>query len=370
MAGAGAVTIVEPGEPAIEVASQRLFSALVMALAGTAPATVALEATLRSQPCLVGAIEEQKGPRVAHRADGARRLDVHLAGGGSRTATMRCDEMRERHWKQVMVVCKQTFIMDDKLQLDALLKLQLDKFRDPVGEIVERTRAKIKIDLQLQKTIKTWSDLLLFYKPYKTSGVQVLEQPGDVFEALDDNVVVLQNMMGNRFIGFFETTATSWKAKLAATRSTLDVWLEVSRSRMQLESIFLASEDIGEQLPEDAKRFDAIDAAFREQMTDACQNNDPIEVCMPSGREEVFKKNNPTALAAPQGRRRQARQVGRARYRRPAARGECAAAVQPTARAAVCSATVWSTLADRLWPKEADPEHLRRPPPSVRRGAL
>ena len=28
------------------------------------------------------------------------------------------------------------------------------------------------------------------------------------------------------------------------------------------------------------------------------------------------------------------------------------------------------SLPDRLWPKEADPEHLRRPPPSVRRGAL
>ena len=98
-------------------------------------------------------------------------------------------------------------------------------------------------------------------------------------------------MMGNRFVCFFETTATSWKAKLAATRSTLDVWLEVSRSWMQLESIFLASEDIREQLPEDAKRFDAIDAAFREQMADACQNNNPIEVCMASGREEVFKKN-------------------------------------------------------------------------------
>ena len=169
-----------------------------------------------------------------------------------------------------MVVCKQTFIMDDKLQLDALLKLQLDKFRDPVGEIVERARAKIKIDLQLQKIIKTWSDLLLFYKPYKTSGVRVLEQPGDVFEALDDNVVVLQNMMGNRFICFFETTATSWKAKLAATRSTLDA-RRVARG-ITLGSIFLASEDIREQLPEDAKHakhFDAIDAAIREQMTRA-----------------------------------------------------------------------------------------------------
>ena len=40
------------------------------------------------------------------------------------------------------------------------------------------------------------------------------------------------------------------------------------------------------------------------------------------------------AVAAPQARRRQARHVGRARSRRPAARRECAAAVQPPTLAA------------------------------------
>ena len=204
---------------------------------------------------------------------------------------LRDEAMRERHWKQLMVVCKQTFVVDDKMQLDTLYKLELDKHREPVSEIVERARAEIKIDLQLQKIINTWAGLFLFYRPYKTSGVQILEQPGDVFEALDDNEVVLQNMMGNRFVGFFEATVSSWKSKLGNTRAVLDVWIEVQRSWTQLESIFLASEDIREQLPEDAKRFDGIDSSFREQMVDACQNSNPIEVCSAQGRLEVFEKN-------------------------------------------------------------------------------
>ncbi len=112
-----------------------------------------------------------------------------------------------------------------------------------------------------------------------------------MYEALDDNEVALQNMMGNRFMGFFEATITEWKGKLGTVRSVLEVWLEVQRSWTQLESIFLASEDIREQLPEDAKRFDGIDSAFREQMADASQNNNPIEVCTQSGREEVFQAN-------------------------------------------------------------------------------
>ena len=36
-------------------------------------------------------------------------------------------------------------------------------------------------------------------------------------------------------------------------------------------AIFIGSEDIREQLPEDAKRFDGIDASFKEQMSDASQ---------------------------------------------------------------------------------------------------
>ena len=53
---------------------------------------------------------------------------------------------------------------------------------------------------------------------------------GPVFEALDENEVALQAMMGNRFMGHFETQIASWRGRLSGVRSTLDVWLEVQRS--------------------------------------------------------------------------------------------------------------------------------------------
>ena len=204
---------------------------------------------------------------------------------------LRDDAMRARHWTQLMQATGKTFVMDDKLQLDTLIRLELDKYQEQVTEIVERSRAEIKIDLLLQKIINTWSGLILEYSPFKASGVKILNQPVEVMEALDDNEVALQNMMGNRFVGFFEAVVSDWKGKLGTVRAVLEVWLEVQRSWTQLESIFLASEDIREQLPEDAKRFDGIDSAFREQMTDACQNSNPIEVCTAAGREEVFMAN-------------------------------------------------------------------------------
>eukprot|EP00966_Prymnesium_polylepis_P329385 7385097-Prymnesium_polylepis.2 len=46
------------------------------------------------------------------------------------------------------------------------------------------------------------------------------------------------------------------------------------------QAIFVSSEDIREQLPEDAKRFDVIDAEFKEQMADASTMTNPIDACL------------------------------------------------------------------------------------------
>ena len=86
---------------------------------------------------------------------------------------LRDEAMRPRHWNQLISKCGKTFVMDEKLQLDSLLRLELDEFADDVTEIVERARAEIKIDLLLQKIITTWSGLSLEYVPFKASGVQI-----------------------------------------------------------------------------------------------------------------------------------------------------------------------------------------------------
>jgi dynein heavy chain len=203
---------------------------------------------------------------------------------------LRDDSMRERHWKKLMRVCGKTFAMDAKFKLDHLLALKLHEFQDSVGEIVEQARQELKIDNQLQKIINAWLGLELQYEPFKQTGVYVLRPPDLVIEALDEHENSLQNMMGNRFMGFFEVSITEWKNKLAKVRSVLDIWSEVQRAWCSLESIFLGSEDIREQLPEDAKRFDTIDGDFREQMGGAKEIKSPIDACTADGREEAFIK--------------------------------------------------------------------------------
>ena len=183
--------------------------------------------------------------------------------------------MRERHWKKLMRICGKSFVMDEKFNLSMLLALQLQNYVDAVGETVEQARMELKIDKQLARIDATWMSLQLEYEPFKNTGVMILRPADLVVEALDDNEVALQNMMSNRFMGFFESQIASWKSRLSQVRTVLESWMEVQRQWCSLEAIFVGSEDIRENLPEDAKRFDQIDASFKEQMVDAVSLRPP-----------------------------------------------------------------------------------------------
>ena len=56
---------------------------------------------------------------------------------------------------------------------------------------------------------------------------------------------------------------SSWQKKLSTVDSVISIWFEVQRTWSHLESIFIGSDDIRNQLPEDSKRFDGIDTDFK-----------------------------------------------------------------------------------------------------------
>lgn len=69
--------------------------------------------------------------------------------------------------------------------------------------------------------------------------------------------------MTSKYIAHFLEEVSGWVKKLSTTDTVLTIWLEVQRTWSHLESIFIGSEDIRAQLPEDSKRFDEIDADFK-----------------------------------------------------------------------------------------------------------
>jgi dynein heavy chain len=69
-------------------------------------------------------------------------------------------------------------------------------------------------------------------------------------------------MLTSKYIAHFSIEVNSWQKKLSQADLVLTIMLEVQRTWSHLESIFVGSEDIRNQLPEDSNRFDKIDREF------------------------------------------------------------------------------------------------------------
>ena len=58
----------------------------------------------------------------------------------------------------------------------------------------------------------------------------------------------------------------------------------VQRKWMYLESIFVGSDDIRHQLPQEAKRFDTIDKQWQKIMAETAKNTNVLDACNTDGR--------------------------------------------------------------------------------------
>jgi dynein heavy chain, axonemal len=68
----------------------------------------------------------------------------------------------------------------------------------------------------------------------------------------------------------------------------IQIWMKTQRNWIRLQPIFCASEDIRAQLPDDTRRFEAIDNQFRDMMREARDEPQVITACLWEGREELL----------------------------------------------------------------------------------
>ena len=66
--------------------------------------------------------------------------------------------------------------------------------------------------------------------------------------------------------------------------------MKVQRNWHRLEPIFLASEDIRAQLPDDTKNFEKIDIEWKDMMRDAAEDPGVVVACTFEGRENLLNE--------------------------------------------------------------------------------
>ncbi|KAL3274195.1 hypothetical protein HHI36_015611 [Cryptolaemus montrouzieri] len=167
-----------------------------------------------------------------------------------------------------MRMLKTKIVMDHNTTLADLLELNLHECEEEVKNIVDKAVKEMSMEKTLRELNSTWSTMKFENETHIRTGCQLLKASEELIETLEDNQVQLQNLITSKFIAYFLEEVSAWQNKLSLADQVITIWFEVQRTWIHLESIFMSSEDIRKQLPEDSERFDEIDNDFKELMTD------------------------------------------------------------------------------------------------------
>jgi dynein heavy chain len=197
--------------------------------------------------------------------------------------------MRERHWRKLYEACGQPWYGDNPdRSLSELMQFKVFDYAEVVAEVSGTASGEAQLEASLHKIVTAWGATSFTVKKYREQkGVFILGGLEEVMTQLEDHQVMLQTMMGSRFITGVRDEVEAWDRKLSLLSDTLDEWLMCQKQWMYLETIFSA-EDIQRQLPVEASKFSAVDKRWKDIMFRTSAN--PLVIAaVEGGGEELLR---------------------------------------------------------------------------------
>jgi len=200
--------------------------------------------------------------------------------------------MRDRHWQQLTDVLGFELKPDNTFTLrKGLEEFHLQDKLDQIVKICDIAGKEFGIEQALNKMEGEWKGFELGVKAYRDTGTYVLGGWDEIFQLLDDHIVMTQAMTFSPFKGPFEERLGNWEHGLKLCSDILEQWLACQRNWMYLEPIF-ASDDIQKQLPTESKRFQTVDRNWRKFSAEAFKTPAPLQLCNSERMLKTFSECN------------------------------------------------------------------------------
>ncbi|KAF7398391.1 hypothetical protein HZH66_006288 [Vespula vulgaris] len=173
--------------------------------------------------------------------------------------------LKARHWVQISAIIDIPIKFDADLTLGKILDMNLDRYIDQFEDISENATKENNLEKAMDRMEKEWSDLAFTINLYKDTGTYVLASVDEIQLLLDDHIMKAITIRNAPQIKPFEPRILKWLHKLHLLEDILDQWLKVQSIWMYLEPIF-SSPDIQQQMPEEGRKFSAVDKTWRDIM--------------------------------------------------------------------------------------------------------
>ena len=199
--------------------------------------------------------------------------------------SLRSPAMRERHWRELMDVVGKEFTLPAKtpnMTLKDLLELDLHVHTAEVEEIAEKAMKEAKHEETLKQLDQTWEAVDFVMTFYKDTDVPLLRLEDETVEVLESDQMAVQSIVGSRY-GHFKAEASEWQRSLGLVGDVVTLVGDIQRTWSYLEPLFIGSEEVKRELPEDAARFEQIDSQVRTILQKAWKTRNVKVACQAPG---------------------------------------------------------------------------------------
>jgi dynein heavy chain, axonemal len=190
--------------------------------------------------------------------------------------------MRPRHWDMLKTATKKNFTPpyeDKSMILGGILELKLHEYSADVEDICDQALKEAKMETSLTQLNERWLGIEWLMDPYKDTDIPLLKMSEEDFEALEADQLTVQGMLANRFVKQFFDEVQSWQIHLANISDVFILLGEIQRTWSYLEPLFIHSDEVKRELPEDAKRFEAIDVNVKRELKTCWEIKNVNDAC-------------------------------------------------------------------------------------------
>lgn len=222
--------------------------------------------------------------------------------------------LKLRHWEQISEMVGFPIVVSPELTLEKIIEFGLEDYLARFEKISQSATKENGLELAMSNMIVEWQGIEFSIYEYRDTGTYILasQSVNDIQTLLDDHIIKTQTMKNSPYIKPFEAEILygslirfvflldigfianflhfrSWESKLVLLQEILDEWLRVQSTWIYLEPIF-SSPDIQQQMPEEGRRFGAVDKIWKELMKQVHLDPAVMSVVDIAGMSEKLKK--------------------------------------------------------------------------------
>ena len=167
--------------------------------------------------------------------------------------------------------------------MEIIWELKLFEFKDGIEEITDQAKQEARMEKSIEKVVEHWKNVEFETIKHKDTTIYTLKMLDEHFEILEEHQLLINNMLLSKFIGFFEKQVEGWKQDLGAVYEVIQTLSEVQKSWSFLENLFIGSEEVKKELPQESEKFITIDKDTKEIMHTGCEIKNILKFCTQPG---------------------------------------------------------------------------------------